>query len=59
VALEALPGTVWLHVVGDVSKNSVVIALFALVLLSAAGVMLEGPMGGARESEETGIGDGI
>jgi hypothetical protein len=40
-------------------KILLLIALFAPILLSAAGVMLHGPNGGARESEEAGTGDGI
>ncbi len=35
-------------------KILLLIALFAPMLLSAAGVMLHGPSGGARESEEPG-----
>jgi hypothetical protein len=40
-------------------KILLLIALFAPMLPSAAGVMLHGPSGGARESEEAGTGDGI
>jgi hypothetical protein len=40
-------------------KILLLIALFAPILLSAAGVMLHGPSGGAHESEEVEIGNGI